>query len=175
MQKKPLVYISLGSNLDNPVEQVRIAVNELSEINKTELLKTSSLYRNPPLEPKNQPDYVNAVACLSTTLRPHQLLIQLHRIEQLHKRKRGPHRFGPRTLDLDILLFGDEEINDDSLTIPHYALRQRAFVLYPLYEIAPDLQLPSGESIKDCLLDVCGDDLEIITEPRLAYQVQYIF
>jgi 2-amino-4-hydroxy-6-hydroxymethyldihydropteridine diphosphokinase len=136
------VYVGLGSNLDEPVTQVRSALDALRGITATRRVNYSSLYRSAPLGPADQPDYVNAVAALDTTLTAHGLLSELQQIERRHGRKRNAQRWGPRTLDLDLLLYGMEQIHDDTLTVPHPGLCERNFVLYPLYEIAPQLILP---------------------------------
>ena len=104
--------------------------------------------------PQDQPDYVNAVAALDTTLEAEALLDALQQIEQLHGRQRKAERWGPRTLDLDILLYNNTVINSPRLTVPHYGMRQREFVLYPLYEIAPQLQLPDGTVLSSLLAQV---------------------
>lgn len=156
------VYISIGSNLDQPQQQVSTALQELANIAQSKLICHSSLYRNPPLGPQDQPDFINAVAKLETDLSAEQLLQQLLTIEEAHGRKRGGERWGPRPLDLDILLYSDHVIQTASLTIPHYALRERYFFLYPLAEIDENVCLPSGESIKQLLAQCLPCDLETI-------------
>jgi len=136
------IYIGIGSNLNDPVQQVSQAIEELGHLAVSEMLKSSSLYRSEPMGPANQPDYINAVCALTTQLEPIDLLDKLQAIEQQHGRLRDGEHWGPRTLDLDILLFGEKTISDERLTIPHPGLDQRSFVLYPLYEIAPDLDIP---------------------------------
>lgn len=140
---KPMVtaYIGLGSNLAEPVLQIRRALAALEQLPESVLRHCSSLYLSPPMGPADQPDYVNAVAALETTLPPLDLLTRLQRIEQAQGRTRSVH-WGPRTLDLDLLLYGDRIIEDERLRVPHPGLPERAFVLYPLQEIAPDLELP---------------------------------
>lgn len=144
-------YVSLGSNLQNPQVQVQQAIAAIAALPETTLIAASSLYSSKPLGPDNQPDFVNAVAKVATALSPEKLLQCLHTIEDQQGRVRGDERWGPRTIDCDILLYGDEVINTVSLTVPHYDLAQREFVLIPLLEIAADLRLPSGESIDDVL------------------------
>jgi len=134
-------YIGLGSNLAEPVLQVRRACEALKQLPETRLLECSSLYLSPPMGPADQPDYINAVAALETTLTPHTLLAGLHAIEQAQGRIRKVH-WGARTLDLDLLVYGDKIIGDKALTVPHPGLPDRAFVLYPLQEIAPMLTIP---------------------------------
>lgn len=141
MQYPVIAYIGLGSNLSDPARQVRQALETLSTSPEVTLLKKSGLYRSPPMGPAGQPDYVNAVAQLETRLAPHRLLDLLQAIEQQQGRVRN-ERWGPRTLDLDLLLYGDLRMEDERLAIPHPGMAQRAFVLYPLQEIAPDLVVP---------------------------------
>lgn len=136
-----VAFVGLGSNLDRPERQVCDALGELNTLPQTELLRHSPLYRSPPLGPAGQPDYVNAVGMLATHLSAEDLLLQLQAIEHGHGRVRGVH-WGPRTLDLDLLLFGDRQIDTPKLTVPHPQLHRRAFVLVPLHDIAADLQLP---------------------------------
>lgn len=140
-------YIGLGSNLDDPLSQVRAALTELAKLPHSALSAVSPLYRTPPLGPADQPDYINAVAALDTDLEPLALLDQMQRIELHHGRVRGALRWGPRTLDLDLLLYGDRTITSERLTVPHPGLRERPFVIFPLQAIAPGLILPDGTSI----------------------------
>ncbi|MDX3775110.1 2-amino-4-hydroxy-6-hydroxymethyldihydropteridine diphosphokinase [Chromatiaceae bacterium AAb-1] len=137
-------YIGLGANLHQPVAQLQAALSHLQQLPHSKLTAVSSFYSSRPMGPQDQPDYVNAVAQISTALSPEALLDQLQRIELEQGRQRKDERWGPRTLDLDILLFGDRQINTARLTIPHYGMKQREFVLYPLAEIAPQLVLPCG-------------------------------
>jgi len=141
-------FVGLGSNLEQPARQVRTALHELSELPGTGLLRHSPLYRSAPLGPPDQPDYVNAVAMLSTSLDPHALLDQLQALERRHGRVRGRH-WGPRTLDLDLLLFGEQRIDSVRLSVPHPQMHRRAFVLVPLHDVAPDLHLPGQGSLAD--------------------------
>jgi len=136
------IYIGIGSNLNDPVRQVEQAIVELGQLANCEVLTSSSLYRSAPMGRTDQPDYINAVCALSTEYDPIHLLEILQAVELRHGRIRGDERWGPRTLDLDILLFGEKIINQGRLIIPHPGLDQRSFVLYPLYEIAPDLDVP---------------------------------
>jgi len=135
-------YVGIGSNLDDPVAHVRRAVRELDGLPKTRRVTVSSLYRSPPMGPADQPDYCNAVARLATWLSPLGLLEALQGIERSHGRLRHGQQWGARTLDLDLLLYEDEHIRSRRLTVPHYGLHERAFVLYPLLEIAPGLEIP---------------------------------
>ena len=143
-------YIGLGSNLDDPRQQVSSALNELGRLPETSLVDASSLYRSPPLGPPGQPDYVNAVAALETGLAPAPLLAALQALEQRHGRVRA-ERWGPRTLDLDILVYGDLQSDDPELTLPHPQLARRDFVLVPLHEIAPELEICGLGRVVDLL------------------------
>lgn len=140
-------YIGLGSNLSQPAKQLHQAVNSIAQLELTTVLKCSSLYSSKPMGPQDQPDYVNAVVEIETNLSPHALLAAMQKIELDQGRVRKGQRWGPRTLDLDILLFGNQVIESQDLTIPHIGMKSREFVLFPLHEIAPDLVLPCGNSL----------------------------
>jgi 2-amino-4-hydroxy-6-hydroxymethyldihydropteridine diphosphokinase len=131
-------FIGLGSNLDDPSAQIVRALDELDSIAATRLLQRSSLYRSAPWGVLEQPAFVNAVAEIETCLSPRALLHALLSIEQAHGRDRGGERWGPRTLDLDLLAYADLRIDEAGLVVPHPHLAQRAFVLMPLAEIAAD-------------------------------------
>lgn len=146
-------YIGLGSNLNDPQSQVREALEQLASLEHCELVARSSLYRSDPVGPQDQPDFVNAVAELHTRLDAESLLDQLQALEQSHQRVRERH-WGPRTLDLDILLYGDQQIDTERLCVPHRFMRERSFVLWPLAEIAPQLTLPDGTTLSS-LLALC--------------------
>jgi 2-amino-4-hydroxy-6-hydroxymethyldihydropteridine diphosphokinase len=148
------VYIGLGSNLAEPLQQLRGALAALAELPQTQLSATSSFYASDPLGPADQPRYVNAVAALDTALGPLALLDALQAIELNQGRTRKAERWGPRTLDLDILLFGQRHLDEPRLTVPHYHMHARPFVLYPLAELAPDLVLPDGRALQQ-LLEAC--------------------
>lgn len=135
------VYIALGSNLANPLQQLKQAVETLQKFTKN--FAVSSFYGSKPLGPQDQPDYVNAVAKFDTELSPLALLDKLQEIEQQQGRVRL-RRWGERTLDLDILLYGNQQIQSERLTVPHYDMHNREFVIVPLYELSPDLILPNG-------------------------------
>ena len=150
-----VVYIAIGSNLASPLEQVNAAVQAIGEIPDSRIVAVSSFYRTPPLGPQDQPDYLNAAVALDTALAPEALLDHTQRIELQQGRVRKAERWGPRTLDLDIMLFGDEVINTERLTVPHYHMHARPFVLYPLAELAPaSLKLSDGRTLAQ-LLDDC--------------------
>jgi 2-amino-4-hydroxy-6-hydroxymethyldihydropteridine diphosphokinase len=144
-------YIGIGSNLDNPLHQAQQAIQSLEQNPEITLLAVSHWYGSKPVggEP-NQADYVNGVACLSTHLPPHELLDLLQHIELTQGRKRLTH-WGARTLDLDLLLYNNLTLHDDRLTLPHPRLHERAFVLRPLVDIAPQLTLPNGVRLASLL------------------------
>lgn len=148
-------FIGLGSNLSNPVDQLQQAIGSMADLAHCKFGALSSFYASKPLGSQNQPDYVNAVVELFTELNPHQLLDQLQAIEQQQGRVRTGLRWGARTLDLDILLYGEQKIYDERLIVPHYDIAQRNFVLYPLAEIVEaEFTLPDLGSLKQ-LLDRC--------------------
>ncbi|GAA5137689.1 2-amino-4-hydroxy-6-hydroxymethyldihydropteridine diphosphokinase [Thalassotalea piscium] len=153
-----LVYIGLGSNLSNPKLQISNAITALENIKQSKLNAVSSLYFSRPMGPQDQPDYMNAVVALETQLTPLQLLEHLQTIEKNAGRERKGEHWGARIIDLDILLFGEQTINNERLTVPHYGLHLREFVLIPLVEIAPDLKLPDGTSISllASIIDING-------------------
>lgn len=155
-------YIGLGSNLSGPQAQVSSAMQELNSIPETNVLKVSSLYISKPMGPSDQPDYVNAVAKISTNLSPERLLVELQGIEQSHRRQRNGQRWGPRTLDLDIILFGDIQMDSKTLQIPHYAVTEREFVLIPLQELQADLIIPGKGTLTDLIKQLPSYHLERI-------------
>ena len=146
-----VAYIAIGSNLASPLEQVNAALKALGDIPESRILAVSSFYRTPPLGPQDQPDYLNAAVALKTTLAPEELLNHTQRIELQQGRVRKAERWGPRTLDLDIMLFGNEVINTERLTVPHYDMKNRGFMLWPLIEIAPELVFPDGTILENLL------------------------
>ncbi|RON40660.1 2-amino-4-hydroxy-6-hydroxymethyldihydropteridine diphosphokinase [Pseudomonas frederiksbergensis] len=144
------IYIGMGSNLADPAEQLRSAVEALARLPQTELVGVSAFYQSDSLLP-GQPRYTNAVAALDSRLAPLDLLDALQAIENGQGRERL-ERWGPRTLDLDIVLFGDRLIDEPRLKVPHYHMQERAFVLYPLAELAPaDLRLADGRILSELL------------------------
>ncbi|MCC6658063.1 MAG: 2-amino-4-hydroxy-6-hydroxymethyldihydropteridine diphosphokinase [Rhodocyclaceae bacterium] len=148
-------YIALGSNLGDPLATVRAAFDALRALPETVLVAASSLYRSAPVGLKNQPDFINAVAALDTQLAAEALLEALFAIEARFGRRRDYHH-APRTLDLDLLLHGDETRSTASLTLPHPRLHERAFVLLPLLELAPDIVIP-GRGPARLLMDACRE------------------
>jgi len=157
-----IAFIGLGSNLDEPVAHVQRALAQLDGITRTRLQAASSLYRTSPLGPQDQPDFINAVACLCTALSPRDLLGELQRIEAAHGRVRGGLRWGPRTLDLDILLYGDLQMDESDLRIPHPGMTTRAFVLKPLQELAADLIIPGQGTLRELLAACPSWRMEVV-------------
>jgi len=141
-----LAYVGLGANLGRPEAQLRSACDALDALAHTRLKSRSRLWRTPPLGPQAQPDYCNAAACLETTLTPRALLTALLDIERAHGRVRDGERHGPRTLDLDLLLYDDACIDEADLQVPHPRMGERAFVLLPLAEIAPQARVPGANA-----------------------------
>ncbi|WP_298444043.1 2-amino-4-hydroxy-6-hydroxymethyldihydropteridine diphosphokinase [uncultured Ferrimonas sp.] len=139
-------YVALGANLGRPELQLSRAIAALGQLPQTDLVNRSQLYRSPPMAGMEQPDYLNAVACIDTDLAPLALLDALQQIERDNGRERHQH-WGARTLDLDLLLYGDQQLELPRLTVPHYGMAERAFVLLPLFEIAPALILPNGQHL----------------------------
>lgn len=152
-------FVGLGSNLNDPVEQVRTALTELNEFPGICVTRHSALYRSDPVGPTGQPDYINAVVELKTSLQPLELLDALQQLEKKHQRKRIQH-WGPRTLDLDLLLYNNDTINNERLTVPHPYMTQRNFVLQPLADLESDLTLPDGSKLNYYLADCPMGTLE---------------
>jgi len=145
-----LAYIGLGSNLDGPEARITSAIKALEQIPGTIVLCCSSLYRSKPLGPRDQPEYINAVVQVDTRLEAQPLLEHLQTVENRQGRVRT-QRWGPRTLDLDLLLFDDLVVKTDALTLPHPEMHKRAFVLFPLHEIAPEIAIPGHGPVRDLL------------------------
>ncbi len=162
----PLAYIGLGSNLQQPLLQIQQALNELAALPDTGLLGTSPFYLSQAVGPE-QPDFINAVALLDTQLAPIVLLDELQKIEQIHQRKREIH-WGPRTLDLDILLYDQQQVDLPRLQIPHPFLTQRAFVLLPLLDLDKDLSLPDGNLLRAYLVQCQDQKIERLTTEILS-------
>ncbi|MCV2404104.1 2-amino-4-hydroxy-6-hydroxymethyldihydropteridine diphosphokinase [Marinomonas sp. C2222] len=157
------VYIGLGSNLVNPIAQIDKAIDTLQHHQHVNHLLVSKIYGSKPVGPQDQPDYVNAVACFQTSLKPIELLDELQAIEQAHSRIRERH-WGPRTLDLDLLLYGQETISSPRLTVPHSFMLERGFVMKPLNDIAPDILLSNGNTVSKQLTLLDTSDLVFIKE-----------
>ncbi len=164
MPEHHVAYVALGANLGDPATQIEKAFDELARLADTRLLARSGLYTSKPAGYAEQPDYVNAVAKLDTALTPRALLCQLLDIERHHGRQRA-FRNAPRTLDLDILLYDDLGVDEPGLRIPHPRMHERAFVLLPLAEIEPKLDLPGHGPIAAALAGVACDSVRRLT-PR---------
>jgi 2-amino-4-hydroxy-6-hydroxymethyldihydropteridine diphosphokinase len=152
------VFAGLGANLGDAAGTVLQAVQDLSQLPGTALVARSSLYRSSPVQAEG-PDFINAVAELRTTLSPLELLHQLQALELAHGRQR-PFHHAPRTLDLDLLLMGCQQVASAELTLPHPRLHQRAFVLLPLLELAPDLVHPTLGALQQYLPTVAHQSIE---------------
>ncbi|MBA6253045.1 MAG: 2-amino-4-hydroxy-6-hydroxymethyldihydropteridine diphosphokinase [Colwellia sp.] len=161
-----LVYVGLGSNLSDPQKQIKLAVASLAQIKNTTLDGVSSLYFSRPMGPQDQPDYMNAVASLTTDLNPLDLLNELQAIENNAGRVRKDNRWGARILDLDVLLYDNETINHERLIVPHYGLELREFVLLPLAELSPKLTLPNGKPVLALSQAIATNGLKIHSKLR---------
>ena len=148
------VYVGLGSNLEDPVAQVLEAVEELEMIPDSILVSRSSLYRGKPMGPADQPDYVNAVVAMDTLLSAEAFLQELQRIEDLQGRVRDGEKWGPRIIDLDLLMYGKQKINTPDLAVPHPGMHERDFVIIPLSELAGDVNVP-GQGRLTALINKC--------------------
>jgi 2-amino-4-hydroxy-6-hydroxymethyldihydropteridine diphosphokinase len=148
------VYIGLGSNLGKPLQQIESAILELQALAVGSTMDISPCYETKPVGPQDQPDFINAVVSFYTELDANVLLDQLFVIEDKHNRQRQNEQWGPRTLDLDLLLYGDEVIASERLTVPHPRMHERAFVLQPLLQIAPECQIP-GRGLVSALIKQC--------------------
>ncbi|MDD2721594.1 MAG: 2-amino-4-hydroxy-6-hydroxymethyldihydropteridine diphosphokinase [Gallionella sp.] len=154
-----VAFIGLGSNLGESREQLRLALADIGRLPGTRLLSCSSLYRSAPVGYLDQPDFVNAVACIETALAPRVLLDALLNVEHEHGRERT-FQNAPRTLDLDVLMYDEVQLHEHGLTIPHPQMHLRAFVLVPLLEIAPDCVIPGVGAAAVAMQDCRGQELE---------------
>ena len=157
-------YIGLGSNLDDPARQVKLAIDACARLPNTKVVSCSRLYISKPFGPIEQADFVNAVVGAVTQLTPEQLLVELRRVETLLGRKPGQERWGPRRIDLDLLVLGQERRVTASLQVPHPGLAERDFVLYPLNDIAPHLEIAGLGRVRDLFERVPNRGLE----PQIA-------
>jgi 2-amino-4-hydroxy-6-hydroxymethyldihydropteridine diphosphokinase len=157
-------YVAIGSNLDDPLSQVQAAFDALAGLKRSRLIARSRLYRARPLGPRDQPDFINAAAGLLTLLSPRELLEALKQIEAALGRQAPTVRWGPRKIDLDLLLHGNARLNEADLVIPHAGLPRRNFVLYPLCDIAPDLIVAAQGRIKDLAARVGSDGLALLED-----------
>lgn len=155
-----LCYIGLGANLNNPREQIEIALQALSNLEKTQLVAVSSLYASQPLGPQDQPDFYNAVAKITTELTPLELLDALQTQEQQQGRVKLRH-WGERCIDLDILLYGNVQMSSPRLTLPHLELQKRSFVVTPLLELEPNLILPCTTALSEVRPEFTGELLKL--------------
>ncbi len=153
------VYIGLGSNLESPLQQLQQALQAMEALPHIRVKAVSSFYGSTAVGPGQQPDYVNAAALLETTLDAHALLDQLQTIEQQQGRTRGPQQWVPRTLDLDVLLFNNEVIATERLSVPHPRMTERNFVLQPLMDLNSELTLPDGRALANLLAALPADGL----------------
>lgn len=169
MTENVVAYIALGSNLQDPLAQLRSAVAALANLPDTQLQRVSSCWRSAAVGPGDQPDYLNAVARIDTGLDAAALLEALQSIETAQGRVRT-ERWGPRTLDLDLLLYGDATIDTPTLIVPHPRMTQRDFVLYPLREISDtNPLLPDGRDLDGLIALLPPARLERLTEALVAY------
>ena len=157
-----LVYIGLGSNLAEPVSQIKAARQAIRQLKTVQESAFSSLYRSSPMGPQDQPDYVNAVMAITTSLPALTLLQRLQAIENNQGRVRKGERWGARTLDLDILLYAEQRIKVPDLIVPHTGIPERSFVLYPLQEIAPEIDIPGCGKIADLIANCPANGLKRI-------------
>ena len=157
-QKPVLAFVGIGSNLDDPIARVRAALAALDALPATRIVSRSSLYRTAPVGFLDQPEFINAVAGLETGLAPRELLSALLAIEQAHGRVRSV-RNAPRTLDLDLLIYGERAICEPGLVVPHPRMHERAFVLAPLAEIAPGAQVGEHGNAAELLAGVSADEI----------------
>ncbi len=156
------VYIGIGSNLDDPARQVRLAVVSLGTLKECHSLCVSPLYSTRPVGPQNQPDFVNAVAGVLTRLEPPELLSALRALEKAQGKQTPAERFGPRRIDLDILVHGQAVFTSETLVVPHPRLHERAFVLYPLADVAPDLWIAGRGRVSALKATVSGDLVSVL-------------
>lgn len=152
-------YVALGSNLDRPLVQIERAFTSLAGLAKCRLVARSNLYKTSPLGPQDQPEFVNAAAGLLTQLTARELLVELKRLERELGRELPVVRWGPRRIDLDLLVYADAQISESDLTVPHRGLPERNFVLYPLRDIAPELLVPGHGRVRQLAARVGGAGL----------------
>jgi len=161
-------WIGLGANLQQPLQQLKDAIQRLSLLAESEVLATSSFYRTPPWGDIHQHDFINAVVLISTRLQPLDLLHHLQAIETDMGRVRKGRRWGPRLIDIDILMYEQQQINSDELTVPHPHMHERAFVLLPLAELDAEIEIPGKGSVETCLTCVELDGIERLDDGSVA-------
>lgn len=154
-------YIGVGSNLDDPVKQVRLGIEALDDLPQTSVLLKSGLYRSSPMGPQDQPDFINAVVAVMTQLGPENLLSLMMGIELGQGRDRSAERWGPRTLDLDLLAFSSVIMTTDELTLPHPGIAERIFVLLPWMEIAPHFRVTGSTTVAQLAQPLLSGDAKI--------------
>lgn len=147
------VYVGIGSNLHDPLQQVLTGIQALSAHPHLRHVQASPIYQSKPVGPQNQPDFINGVIYFQTRLGPHDVLDVLQHLEQAHGRVRKRH-WGERTLDLDLLIYGTSEIHTPRLTVPHPLMQERGFVMYPLADLVPQLILNNGITAQESLIDL---------------------
>ena len=155
-------YVALGSNLNDPLRQVRAGFDALHSLPETRLVARSHLYRSQPLGPQDQPDFINAAVGLLTRLDASTLLVELKKLEASLGKRPPVQRWGPRVIDFDLLVFGSERIATDALTVPHPGVATRHFVLVPLRDIAPDLDVPGVGRVAQLAERVGCDGLNLV-------------
>lgn len=165
----PSAYIALGANLGQPSVQVRCAIDTINALPHSRVLQRSRLYKTPPWGVTEQPSFVNAVAHIETELTPQNLLRALLDIERDLGRERSGERWGPRVLDLDLLLYDDRVLREDHLILPHPRIADRAFVLLPLADLAPDLIIPGQGRVADLLSRVDTQGCEPLPDASLSH------
>ena len=153
------VYIGVGSNVDDPAMQVRLAVQQLRAIRRTRIVSVSALYGSRPFGPIAQPDFVNAVVGALTWLEPRELLLELQKLEENLGRPARHPKWGPRVIDLDLLVYGSEQAAEPDLSLPHPGIAERNFVLYPLADIAPALDVPGMGRVCELAARVSSQDI----------------
>jgi len=158
-----ICYLGLGSNLGDSFNYLQNALDALQKHSAISVLASSNIYQSKPQGPQDQADYLNAVVQIDTSLSAQKLLHCTQTIENENLRQRTGQHWGARTLDIDILLYGNEYIEEEHLHIPHPWLCQRSFVLWPLYDIIPELDFPNGKTLQACLSDCSADDLHKTT------------
>ena len=158
-----IAYVGLGSNLDSPQVQIQTAIRALQEFPQSELMAISPIYRSAPMGPQDQPYYLNAVVKLATSLSARELLLQLQAQENAQGRVREK-RWGPRSLDLDLLLHGENVMDDAELPLPHPGIYDRNFVLYPLYDIEPGLVFPDGNRLTQLMQSCASHNMQIVSK-----------
>lgn len=155
-------YVAIGSNLGDPLKNVRDSFAQLAAIRSSRLIARSRFYLTAPLGPQDQPHFVNAAAGLLTLLNASELLSELKRLEQALGRATPIVRWGPRIIDFDLSVFGTEQLTTDRLTLPHPGVPVRNFVLYPLQDIAPDLDVPGHGRVRELVARVSAEGLSVL-------------